>query len=96
MPGNFGWIYWVDEDGNMRGDPPQGPEVTTLEPNLTDNYRSGPWYSGDKVHGDVGVTIDLHPVARPLAVEDGIHDRRKQAADIVAAPVGGRAVGKIV
>jgi hypothetical protein len=59
-PGNFGWIYWVDDDGDMRGDPPQGPEVTSLEPNLLDNCRSGAWYSGDKVHGDVGV--NFHPV----------------------------------
>jgi hypothetical protein len=57
MPGNFGWIYWVDEYGEMRGDPPQGPEVTTLRPNLSDNCRSGAWYSGDKVHGDVGVNF---------------------------------------
>ena len=56
-PGNFGWIYWVDEYGNMRGDPPQGPEVTTLEPNLVDNCRSGAWFKDDKVHGDVGVNF---------------------------------------
>jgi hypothetical protein len=56
-PGNFGWIYWVDEDGDMRGDPPQGPEVTSLEPNLIDNCRSGYWESGNKVHGDVGVNF---------------------------------------
>jgi hypothetical protein len=56
-PGSFGWIYWVDEYGTMRGDPPQGPEVTSLEPNLIDNCRSGAWASGDKVHGDVGVNF---------------------------------------
>lgn len=56
-PGNFGWIYWVDEDGDMRGDPPQGPEVTSLEPNLLDNCRSGAWATEDKVHGDVGVNF---------------------------------------
>ena len=57
MPGNFGWIYWVAEDGEMRGEPPQGPEVTSLEPNLVDNCRSGAWKVNDKVHGDVGVNF---------------------------------------
>jgi hypothetical protein len=56
-PGNFGWIYWVDDEGRMRGDPPQGPEVTSLEPNLLDNCRSGAWSKDDQVHGDVGVNF---------------------------------------
>jgi len=56
-PGNFGWIYWVDGEGNLRGDPPQGPEVTSLEPNLIDNCRSGGWQAGEWVHGDNGVNF---------------------------------------
>ncbi|MFN2217626.1 MAG: pilus assembly protein TadG-related protein, partial [Anaerolineae bacterium] len=56
-PGNFGWIYWVDGDGNLRGDPPQGPEVKSLEPNLIDNCRSGGWQAGEWVHGDNGVNF---------------------------------------
>jgi hypothetical protein len=56
-PGNFGWAYWVDGDGNMRGDPPQGPEVTSLEPNLLDPCRSGGWMAGEWVHGDNGVNF---------------------------------------
>ena len=56
-PGNFGWIYWVDGEGDLRGDPPQGPEVTSLRPNLLDNCRSGGWKAGEWVHGDNGVNF---------------------------------------
>ena len=56
-PGNFGWAYWVDGEGNLRGDPPQGPEVTSLEPNLLDTCRSGGWQAGEWVHGDNGVNF---------------------------------------
>ena len=57
MPGSFGWIYWVDGDGNIRGDYPQGSEVTSLRPNLLDNCRSGGWMAEEWVHGDVGVNF---------------------------------------
>jgi len=56
-PGNFGWIYWVDGEGGLRGDPPQGPEVTSLRPNLMDDCRSGGWKAGEWVHGDNGVNF---------------------------------------
>ena len=61
-PGNFGWLYWVDGEGNLRGDPPQGPEVTVLEDNLVanlppQNCRSGGWQVGDSIHGDNGVNF---------------------------------------
>jgi len=56
-PGNFGWAYWVDGEGTLRGDPPQGPEVTSLEPNLLDNCRSGAWQADEWVHGDNGVNF---------------------------------------
>ena len=56
-PGSFGWIYWVDGENKMRGEPPQGPEVTSLEPNLDDPCRSNDWYCGEWVHGDVGVNF---------------------------------------
>jgi hypothetical protein len=71
-PGNFGWIYWVDDEGDMRGEPPQGPEVTSLEPNLLDNCRSGAWFATDRVHGDVGV--NFQPVLDILEdyITDGI------------------------
>lgn len=61
-PGNFGWLYWVDGAGNLRGDPPQGPEVTVLERNLEanlppQNCRSGGWEVGESIHGDNGVNF---------------------------------------
>jgi hypothetical protein len=56
-PGNFGWAYWVDGDGQLRGTPPQGPQVTVLSPNILDTCRSGAWEVGDWVHGDCGVNF---------------------------------------
>jgi hypothetical protein len=57
LPGSFGWIYWVDGEGNMRGESPQGPEVNSLRPNLLDNCRSNGWRATEWVHGDVGVNF---------------------------------------
>ena len=66
-PGNFGWLYWVDGHGEMRGDPPQGPEVVVLKRNLNpEECKSGPWQEGDYVHGDNGV--NFQPVLDLLAV----------------------------
>ncbi len=64
-PGNFGWAYWVDGEGTLRGEPPQGPEVTSLEPNLLEPCRSGAWQAGEWVHGDNGV--NFQPVLDILA-----------------------------
>ncbi|MBN1658088.1 MAG: hypothetical protein JXA93_06780, partial [Anaerolineae bacterium] len=60
-PGNFGWIYWVDGDGNNRCPYPnckQQPSVNnSLRPNINDTTRSGLWRIGDWVHGSVGVNF---------------------------------------
>jgi hypothetical protein len=62
-PGNFGWIYWEDRDGTNHceieiPDCAQGPQVSVLGPNITDNSRSGTWSKGDWIHGDVGVNME--------------------------------------
>ena len=84
-PGNFGWAYWVDGDGKLRGEPPQGPEVTSLEPNLLDNCRSGAWQAEEWVHGDNGVNfqpvLDLledYVIADPpITVQIPIYDETR-------------------
>jgi hypothetical protein len=81
-PGNFGWAYWVDGDGKLRGEPPQGPEVTSLEPNLLDNCRSGAWQADEWVHGDNGVNFqpvldlleDYVAADEPVTVKIPIYD----------------------
>ena len=55
-PGSFGWLYWVDGDGQVRGTPPQNPTVNTLTMNIYDTGRSGSWRAGDWVHNASGVT----------------------------------------
>jgi hypothetical protein len=56
-PGNFGWLYWVDDQGVMRGAPPQNSNVPPLEQNILDTMRSGYWSVGDWVHGNPGVNF---------------------------------------
>ncbi|MBN1135667.1 MAG: Tad domain-containing protein [Anaerolineae bacterium] len=56
-PGNFGWLYWVDGDGVVRGSPPQNANVPVLEQNILDTTRSGYWAVGDWVHGNPGVNF---------------------------------------
>ncbi len=81
-PGNFGWAYWVDGDGTLRGEPPQGPEVTSLEPNLLEPCRSGAWNAGEWVHGDNGVNFqpvldylaDYITASPPISVTIPIYD----------------------
>ncbi len=55
-PGRFGWLYWVDGNGVVRGTPPQNPTMVVLEDNLVDTTRSGAWRVGDWVHGMSGAT----------------------------------------
>jgi len=76
-PGNFGWIYWKDGDGDNHcpGDCDQGPQVSVLSPNIVDNSRSGYWSIGDWIHGDVGVNMqpaldELAPYIPPEEDED--------------------------
>jgi hypothetical protein len=84
-PGNFGWLYWVTRDGEIRGDPPQGPEVPTLERNLTpDECYSGEWSDQDWVHGNVGV--NFQPVLDLL--EQYITDESPVTIPIYAAVEG--------
>jgi hypothetical protein len=66
-PGNFGWIYWEDDEGtnhcpydNCR----QGPETTVLGPNILDTSRSGTWEKDEWVHGAPGV--NFQPVLEEL------------------------------
>ncbi len=81
-PGNFGWAYWVDGEGTLRGEPPQGPEVTSLEPNLLEPCRSGAWDAGEWVHGDNGVNFqpvldlleDYVLASPPISVTIPIYD----------------------
>jgi len=56
-PGNFGWLYWVDDQGVMRGSPPQGPQVSVLRDNILYTDHSGYWNVGDWVHGNPGVNF---------------------------------------
>jgi hypothetical protein len=59
-PGQFGWLYWVDGDGNVRGtEPPnQNSNTTNLRANIEDTSRSGDWRKGDWVHGSSGVSFN--------------------------------------
>lgn len=56
-PGNFGWLYWKDNLGVVRGAPPQGPQVGVLADNILYPNRSGSWNVGDWVQGNVGVNF---------------------------------------
>ena len=56
-PGNFGWLYWEDNLGVIRGTPPQGPQTGVLADNILYTNRSGYWNVGDWVHGNVGVNF---------------------------------------
>ncbi|MGC9333984.1 MAG: pilus assembly protein TadG-related protein [Anaerolineae bacterium] len=70
IPGNFGWIYWVDGDGKnhchtqVYSGCVQGPQTTVLEPNIVDTSQSGTWHTGEWVQGDVGV--NMQPVLGEL------------------------------
>jgi hypothetical protein len=74
-PGNWGWLYWEDENGVCHcPDPdvccPQNAAARNLEENILDNSRSGIWQVGDWVHGGSGVMIGgvldrLFPYAYP-------------------------------
>jgi hypothetical protein len=67
IPGNFGWIYWVDGSGENHcpTDCTQGPQTTVLGPNIEDTSRSGYWSVNDWVQGSVGV--NFQPVLDLLA-----------------------------
>ncbi len=61
-PGNWGWLYWEDGDGNCRcpyGNDccPQNPAARNLDDNIEDNTRSGNWMVGDWVSGGPGVMM---------------------------------------
>jgi hypothetical protein len=61
-PGNWGWLYWEDGDGNCRCPYPdeccpQGPSARDLEDNMVDTSRSGNWAVGDWVSGAPGVVV---------------------------------------
>jgi hypothetical protein len=74
-PGNWGWLYWEDEDGICHCPDeseccPQNPAARNLEENIVDNSRSGIWQAGDWIHGSSGVMIGgvldaLFPYAGP-------------------------------
>jgi hypothetical protein len=98
VPGNFGWLYWVDGDGEnhctqVYSDCDQGPQTTVLGPNIIWNDRSGEWTVDDEVHGGVGVNFqpvleDLEPY---VTWED--RDNPDPKEDIVYIPLYESATG---
>lgn len=70
-PGQFGWLYWVDGNGVVRGtEPPrQNSNTVNLAANILDASRSGAWRVNDWVCGSSGVSFQ--PVLNELGQRMG-------------------------
>ena len=84
-PGQFGWLYWVDGDEEVRGtEPPrQNSNTTNLAANILDTSRSGAWRVGDWVHGSSGVSFQ--PVLDEL--------EQRLSPDIAVVPIYDQVTG---
>ncbi|MCL7453454.1 MAG: Tad domain-containing protein [Anaerolineae bacterium] len=93
LPGNFGWLYWVDGEGvnHCPDDCPQGPQTTVLGPNIFNVSRSGEWTVTQEVHGAVGV--NFQPVLDELEPYVTWEDPPREDEDIVYIPLYDSATG---
>jgi hypothetical protein len=87
IPGNFGWLYWVDGEGENHcpDDCTQGPQTTVLGPNIECVDRSGQWIVDEEVHGAVGVNFE--PVLDELTPYVTWEDESDTDEDIVYIPL---------